>query len=203
MALENLFIRTKKEIQGIKLDAVLYEQHDNTVRLTRNPIEVGADITDHAIVEPKVIRIVAEVSDTPLGTAAFGQIIDNITGLFGTSTSENLTRSQTAFRALVQLQEQREPITVQTKLQNYENMMITRIVTPQDKDSSRSATMTITCEEVIITESQIVALTAEQLEPGATQEQAQSPSNRGRQNTTTPTDATNRSVLKTVYDWIN
>lgn len=202
MALENLFIRTKKEIQGIKLDAVLYELHNTSVRITRNPIENGVEITDHAVIEPKIVQIVAEISDTPLGTAAFGQIIDNITGLFGSSTSENLTRSQAAYRALVQLQEQREPITIQTKLQNYQNMMITRLSTPQDKDSSRAATITIICEEVIITESQIVALTPEQLEDGRVQQQAQSPSNRGRQNPITPKEATRKSVLKTLYDLV-
>ena len=58
MAFENLFIRTKKSIGGIELDAVLTETHNNQVRLTKNPVELGADITDHAVIEPKRLNIV-------------------------------------------------------------------------------------------------------------------------------------------------
>ena len=202
MAFENLFIRTKKSIGGIELDAVLSETHNNEIRLTKNPIELGADITDHAIIEPKRINIVAQVSDSPLGTAALGQIVDLVTGLFGTATSENITRSNAAYNAMVQLMEQREPIDVQTKLKLYENMIITSLSTSQDKDSSRIVLMTINLEEVIITESQIVKLDSTQLEDGATQEQGTSPEKRGRQETITPDDTTNRSVLKSVIAWV-
>jgi hypothetical protein len=202
MAFENLFIRTKKSIGAIELDAVLTETHSNQVRLTKNPVELGADITDHAVIEPKRLNIVAQVSDTPLGTAAFGQIVDLVTGLFGTSTSQNITRSNAAYNAMVQLMDQREPIQVQTKLRLYENMVITNLSTPQDKDSSRIALMTITLEEVLITQSQIVSLEPAQLKEGSPREQGSSADKRGRQEPVTPNETTNKSVLKSVTDWI-
>lgn len=202
MAFEQLFVRTQKSIGGIQLDAVLSETHNNTVRLTKNPVELGADITDHAIVEPKKIVIVAEVSDTPLGLAALGQIVDLITGLFGTSTTQNITRSNAAFNAMILLQEQREPLEIQTKLRLYQDMIITSLVTTQDKDSSRIALMTIILEEVLITESQVVQLTPEQLQAGTTTEQASSAEKKGRQESVTPSDTTSTSVLKSVLDFI-
>lgn len=202
MAFEQLFVRTKKSLGGIQLDAVLSETHTNEVRLTKNPIELGADITDHAIVEPKKINIIAQVSDTPLGVAALGQIVDSVTGLFGTSTSDNITRSNAAYNALVQLMENREPIEVQTKLKLYSNMLITSISTKQDKDSSRAVLLVINLDEALITESQIVKLDAEQLEEGSPREQATSPENKGRQEAITPNDTTNKSVLKSVLDWV-
>ena len=202
MAFENLFIRTKKSIGGIELDAVLTETHNNQVRLTKNPVELGADITDHAIVEPKRINIVAQVSDTPLGTAAFGQIVDLVTGLFGTSTSQNITRGNAAYNAMVQLMEQCEPIEVQTKLRLYENMVITNLSTTQDKDSSRIVLMTLSLEEVLITGSQIVKLDAAQLEEGSAREQGTSPEKKGRQEPVTPDETTDKSVLKSVIDWV-
>lgn len=202
MAFEQLFVRTKKSLGGIQLDAVLSETHTNEVRLTKNPIELGADITDHAIVEPKKINIIAQVSDTPLGVAALGQIVDSVTGLFGTSTSDNITRSNVAYNALVQLMENREPIEVQTKLKLYSNMLITSISTKQDKDSSRAVLLVINLDEALITESQIVKLDAEQLEEGSPREQATSPENKGRQEAITPNDTTNKSVLKSVLDWV-
>jgi len=202
MAFENLFIRTKKSLGGIELDAVLSETHNNQVRLTKNPVELGADITDHSIVEPKTINIVAQVSDTPLGTAALGQIVDLVTGLFGTATSQNITRSNAAYNAMVQLMEQREPIEVQTKLKLYENMVITSLSTTQDKNSSRIVLMTINLEEVLITESQIVKLDPDQLAEGSAREQGTSPEKKGRQEPVTPNEATDKSVLKSVIDWV-
>jgi len=202
MAFENLFIRTEKTLGGIQLDAVLSESHSNPIRLTKNPIELGADITDHAIIEPKLLTINAEVSDTPLGVAAFGAIVDLITGLFGTATSSNITRSNAAYNALLQLAELREPIQVQTRLRLYENMIITNIDITQDKDSSRVANMVISLEEALITQSQIVQLTPEQLGLGSPTEQGSSPEQLGRQEPVTPTDTIQKSVLKTVLDWV-
>ena len=203
MAFENLFIRTKKSIGGIQLDAVLSESHINTVRKTTNPVELGVDVTDHAIIEPKRLNILAEVSDTPLGIAALGQIIDLVTGLFGTATSDNLTRSNAAYNAMVQLQELREPIEIQTKLRLYKNMLITNISTTQDKDSSRIVTMNIALEELFITESKIIQLEPDQLEEGSVREQGLSADKKGRQEPITPDSTTETSVLKSVIDWVS
>ena len=203
MAFENLFIRTKKSIGGIELDAVLNESHSNRVRLTKNPIELGSDITDHAVVEPDILTIVAQVSDTPLGTAAFGQIVDLITGLFGTSTSDNLTRSSAAYKAMSQLMKLKEPIEVQTKLKLYQNMVITSLSVAQDKDTSRVALMNITLEEAIITESQVIPLSSDQLGDGSPTEQGTSPEKRGRLEPVTPPAKTEKSIAKTIAGWFS
>ena len=202
MAFENLFIRTEKAIGGIKLDAVISESHTNEVSLTNNPVELGADITDHAIIQPKKVNVVAQVSDTPLGLAAFGQIVDLVTGLFGSSTGENLTRSNAAYNAMVQLQEAREPIELQTRLKLYTNMVITNIRTVQDKNTSRIVRMNIDLQEVLITESEIVQLSEDQLQEGSAREQGSPAEKTGRKEPVTPDDATNTSVLKSVIDWV-
>lgn len=202
MAFENLFIRTEKAIGGIQLDAVISESHTNEVSLTNNPVELGADITDHAIIQPKKVNVVAQVSDTPLGIAAFGQIVDLVTGLFGTSTGENLTRSNAAYNAMVQLQEAREPIELQTRLKLYTNMVITNIRVVQDKNTSRIVRMNIDLQEVLITESEIVQLSEDQLQEGSAREQGSPAEKTGRKEPVTPDDATNTSVLKSVIDWV-
>jgi len=203
MAFEQLFIRTKKSIGGIELDAVLSETHNNNIRITKNPIELGADITDHAIIEPKKINIVAQVSDTPLGAAAFGTIVDSVTGLFGSSTSGDLTRSNAAYQAMVQLMELREPIDVQTNLILYTNMMITSLSTRQDKNSARAVMMVLNLEEVIITESKIIKLESSTLQEGATREQGSSAEQRGRVEPTIPEETVSRSALKSIIGWLN
>lgn len=202
MPFENLLVSSSRSIGGIQLDAILSESHTNVIRKTTNPVELGADITDHAIIEPKIINIQAQVSDTPINGAAFGQIVDLVTGLFGSSTSSNITRSNASYNAMVQLAEAREPIDVQTRLRLYSNMIITNISTTQDKDSSRVALMDITMEEILITNSTIVFIDSSQLRSGRTSQQASSSDNRGRVEPTVPDDATNTSVLRTVIDWV-
>lgn len=202
MAFENLFIRTQKSIAGIQLDATLSEGHTNVARMTKNPIELGADITDHVVIEPKRLVITAMVSDTPMGAAAFTQIVDSVNGLFGTSTTDNQTRSIAAYNALLAIQERAEPIDVQTKLKLYTSMIIVGLSTTQDKDTSRIVALLITLEEALITESEIIQLSSEQLSLGSVREQASPSSDKGRQETTVPEDSVNKSVLKSVIDWI-
>jgi len=202
MAFENLFIRTQKAIGGIQLDAVISESHVNEVSLTNNPVELGAEITDHAVVQPKRLNIVAQVSDTPMGLAAFGQIVDLVTGLFGTSTTDNITRSNAAYNAIVQLQEAREPIELQTKLKLYTNMIITNVSVQQDKNTSRIVRMSIDVQQVIITQSEIVQLSEDQLQAGSAKEQASPAEKSGRKEAVEPSAATNKSFAKILYDWI-
>jgi hypothetical protein len=202
MAFENLFIRKQKSIGSVKLDAVLTETHDNRFRLTKNPVELGADITDNAFIEPKTVTISAVVTDTPIGIAAIGEIIDNVTGLFGTSSDENITRSSAAYNSVIALAGTREPLELQTNLKLYENMVITGVNTSQNKDTSRAVNMIIKLEEVLIVETQTVQLTADQLAAGSPKEQATSPEKKGRQQVTTPADGTQTSVLKSAKDFI-
>lgn len=202
MAFEQLFIRTQKSLAGVELDAVISETHNNTISLTKNPVELGADITDHAIIEPKKITIVAQVSDTPLGTAALGEIVDSVTGFFGTSTSQNLTRSTAAYNAIKEIMQQKEPIEVQTKLVLYTDMLITSLNITQDKDTSRVALMNITLQEVLITSSEIVQFDPDDLLEGQVREQASSAQKRGRQEAKAANDSVNRSALKSIVGWI-
>ena len=182
---------------------MLTETHNNEVSLTTNPVELGAAITDNAVIEPKKITITAQVSDTPIGFAAVGQIIDNVTGLFGSSTEQSITRSNAAYNALVQLQEQREPIEVQTKLKFYTDMIITNIKTEQDKDTSRIVRLIISLQEVLITRSEIVQLSEDQLAAGSAKEQGSPAEKTGRKEAVDPSEATETSVLKSVINWVS
>lgn len=202
MAFENLFIRTQKSLQGIRLDAVISEGHQSVISKTDNPVELGADITDHAKIEPKKLRIVAMVTDTPLGFAAVGEIVDDVTNLFGTSTKENATRSTAAYNALIALQELREPIKVQTKLKAYPNLLITSISTEQNVNKSRMVELYIDLEEINITASEVFELTADQFQDGEIQEQGSPIQKKGRVEAATPDDKTQKSVLKQTGEFL-
>lgn len=201
MAFENLFIRTKRTLGGIQLDNVVFEEHEGSITLTRNPVEAGADITDHAIVQPDTLFIQGIVTDSPLGTAAFGALIDSISNLFGTSTSANLTRSQQAFEALTTLKNNAQPIDVTTKLKTYTNMMITTLSTSQDKDTSQILIINISLEEVILTESATLGLSESDLF-GSVAKSGSSIVDKGKQAVTQVAGSTSSSLLNTVSGWL-
>lgn len=200
MAFENLFIRTKRSVGGIELDSVLLEDHTGAVSLTKNPVEAGADITDHAIVQPDVITIRGVITDTPLGTAAIGQIINTVTNLFGASNSSNLTRSQQAYAAFVELKNQAEPLEIDTKLKTYSNMIITSLNTSQDKDSSRALYINLTLEEVILTESETISLGEDDVFSDVSKT-ASSVVEKGKQEVNSVTETVNSSILNTIIGW--
>lgn len=205
MSFQPLFIRTQKSIGGIQLDAVISETHNTDITITRNPIELGAKITDNAIVEPKKVTIVADVSDTPLNPLAGTQVIES-DGRVGSSTTSNITRSNAAYAAIVELAEKREPIQLQTKLKLYENMLITNINVTQDKDTSRIVSMNITLEEIIIVESKTVFIPPSKTSNPTTAAQASSAEDSGRKEAEVVTEAEEpaktKSVLKTAKDWV-
>lgn len=206
MGYEKLFIRTKRYIGNdtlkIQLDGVLSESHNSEIRLTSNPVELGADVTDNAIIEPRKLRLAAVVTDTPLGTAALGEIVNRANNLFGTSTTPNLTRSAVAYNSIIELQQMREPFDVQTKLLLYENMMIASVDVLQDKNSSRIVNLIINLQEIRIVSSQIVQLTPDQLAAGAPRDQGSSTDNRGQQAAQQIDENKKSSLLNTIIEWV-
>jgi len=201
MSFENLLIRTNRDIGGIILDAVISETTTSNVRVTRNPVELGADINDHAIIEPKEYSLEGVVTDSPLfGLGVVSNLGNNLTqsGFFGSSSEDSRTRSQAAFDSLILLQESREPIDIQTGLKQYSNMLISNITVTQNKDTSRAIFFTAKLTEVIITSTEVIDFPKDSLEADVTQQQGSSPIDEGQKQAT---DAGgNKSILKSVTD---
>ena len=197
MAFENLLIRTNRDIGGIILDAVISETTTSNVRVTRNPIELGADINDHSIIEPKEYSLEAVVTDSPLFGVGSGDLVTS-SGFFGSSSEDSRTRSQAAFDALIALQELREPIDIQTGLKQYSNMLISNITVTQDKDTSRAIFFTAKLTEIILTSTEEIEFPKDTLLADTTQQQGSSPINEGQKPLT---DATgNKSILANLSD---
>lgn len=143
MAILNFLTSNTRTIGGIEIDATIQEDHDHSVELTKNPIEFGADVNDHRIIQPIVLNIEGAVTDDPLGLEGF-------TSFFSGSSS----RSKGAWRDLIDLQETAEPFDVQTGLQLYTSMVITNLKATTNKDNPRMLRFTATLTElrVVFTE---------------------------------------------------
>lgn len=198
MAVTGLFIRTKRDFAGIKLDAVLNETYSSPVELTKNPVEFGAEIVDHAIIKPKQYSITGSVSNTQLSLAgAISDIVDNVTGLFGDSTGQGLTRSQSAYQALEAVKNAREPIDVQSGLGLLKNMVILDIKVTQEKNNVLFFTAPL--EEAIIVETEVLSFPASSLS-GDDSLQGASPVNQGVQQPQTPSGSQSKSLAAKLAD---
>jgi len=131
-----IFGQKRARISNIVVDASVRESHESEAKITDNPIEEGADVTDHVRIMPKRLTMDGVISDTPITLA----VISNVSGLIGTITdyTESRSLSQEAHDRLLALQETREPITIVTGLRVYENMLIERLTVPRDANTANA-----------------------------------------------------------------
>ena len=135
----------KTDVEGYVFDAFLKLDHERRLTITDHPVEEGASITDHSFVEPKAISMEIGMSDVG------DSIID---GQF----AHRSTRSISAFDTLCRLQAARKPITVNTKLARYENMLIENIASPDDFKTMNGLMATVFFREIIIVSADTAAL---------------------------------------------
>lgn len=135
-----LFQANPVKIGSITLDACTAEEHSSEVELTDHPVEKGADISDHRRPKPKTLKLTGIVSNTPLEYLSL-----------------NNKRAENAWDALNELQAGEELITVVTTLQNYDDMVITRISVPRDAARGNVIEVTIELRELIQVASETVA----------------------------------------------
>jgi Dit-like phage tail protein len=156
MAIENLFIRNERSIAGIQVDGVLRESTFSSVRMTTNPVEVGADITDHVIDEPISFILDGVVTDTPIGLAAvtdsIGGALDINSGLSGSSDKSGQTRSQQLYEKLVNLLSKKDRIEIKSKLKTYDDLIFISISVDQDKDTSLAVFFTAVFQQAFFVE---------------------------------------------------
>lgn len=60
------WVTKRGELKGARFDAVTAESHDAVMAITSHPVEEGADVADHARLEPKTLSIEGYVSNKPL-----------------------------------------------------------------------------------------------------------------------------------------
>ena len=144
------------------------------------------------------------VSDSPNSIAeSVEDLVTAANGLIGSSTSEQLTRSQAAYALLLELQAKKETFDVQTGLLLYENMFVTNIAPTRNKANALALRAVISLEEMLTVESEVVELSEEDLSIGQDRTLAQSQSVKGRQQAVTVSEEKNQSWLKSLSGWIN
>lgn len=124
-------------IGGLMFDAVIKTDHSSKVTATSHPVEGGANITDHAFVEPAEVTIEIGMTDCN-----------------GVGVSDKM------FSALQSLQNSRRPISIQTRFKRYSNMLIMSMSVPDDYTTMNALKAVLMCKEILIVGTATVAITA-------------------------------------------
>lgn len=145
ISMESLVL-VKTNIAGYFFDGFLEVNHTINTVVTSHQVQQGANISDHAYVEPVEVTMTVKMSD-----AMLGMVEDQFTGI-------SYTRSTAAYRILRQLQEQRKVFQIHTRLETLQNMMITNITADDDVDNIYGLECKVTMKEILVAKEKAVKI---------------------------------------------
>jgi len=141
MSITQLFYIEETKIGSVTIDAVISESATSTATLTKNPVEKGADTTDHIRIEPMKFTARGIVSDTPV------QIAGNLVNIFKNS---GFRISQQVWDKLLILQAKREPFQLVQGLKSYDNIVIEQLTYTQDASTNNVLIFDCTMSEIVL-----------------------------------------------------
>jgi hypothetical protein len=130
-------------IDDYAIDLALDENLTYESEVTENPVEQGADVTDHVRAKQPVLTFEGVVSDTPIGRVSTHESRLAI----GTATP-----SQDAFQRLVAIHEAREPVVVTCSFGRFDAMVLTSLSPSKNAASQRSLQFSATFRRIQIVE---------------------------------------------------
>lgn len=155
-SLEALLLGRSRSIEPIEggdaivPDVTISEVHDDEVTITQHPVDTGAAISDHAIVQPASVTCVFGWSDSSraLNSALDGSILK------GMQTSKDV------YDRLVELKNQRALLRLSTGKRKYPSVVITKLKVSTTVDTESAAVIEVTFQEVFLVEAKTVSLAA-------------------------------------------
>ena len=134
----------KGHIAGFFFDGFINVNHTHTLTITSHPIQSGANITDHAYMEPVELNIKIIVSDAQPDFLK----VDNLSEGYYTSNAQ--TRSIGAYKILRELQKQKRVFDVGTKFETYSNMMISSLVVSESSSNVNALDVNVTLQQILV-----------------------------------------------------
>lgn len=128
--LETVLFRTQRQIAAIIPDCVVEERHIDRLAVTGQPVQIGAEITDHSYVIPSEVTLRYSWSNSSFANALASGI--GPAGVLGFGSEDYVTDVYTQLRAL---QTSRQPFTVVTGKRRYDNMLMPSLAILTDRDN--------------------------------------------------------------------
>ena len=164
-SLESLLLGRSRSIQpmaggdAIIPDVVISEMHSDQVTVTNHPVDTGADLSDHAIIQPTTVTCTFAWSDS---SRAINSALDG-------SILQGMETTKDVYEKLLALMRARQPLRLSTGKRAYENVIITALKTTSSVETESAAIIEITFQEVFMALAQTVSLSSiKQKNPGRT-----------------------------------
>lgn len=180
-----LTMATGPSIGPVFFDAVFSTTHNANVTVTTQPVQVGANISDHAYVEPDSVTLEIGMSDAAEGAGA--------------------NHSVNAYTMLRAVMEAREPISLYTRLKCYTNMMVVSISVTDDVTTSTALKANIMLQKILIVNVATVqvqqTVTASKSESsGSSSSKSSSKKSTSTKKSSSSSSSKKKSVLKQIAD---
>ena len=133
--------REDSVVDGLFFDGTMSTDHAFSLKMTSNPLEYGANATDHAYMEPNDMIMQVFVGDY-------------WTGLNRADNYNPFQRSADALAQLRQIETDRQPIVVVTNLVRYTNLLLSNIHVNQAADTASTLMATLTFRQLIVVDDQ-------------------------------------------------
>ena len=140
---------------GYFFDAVFSVDTEHSLTVTQHPVQTGANISDHAFVNPIRMTMQIGVSDA---------MAYRVGADYG---GDGGTKSVQAYRLLCKLQELRIPMQVVTRLNTYQNMLIESIDVSDDVSTLCALKATVNLVQVLVVNVGTEKVSARQWTTGA------------------------------------
>ena len=157
--LRDLFGEQFNSISTLQVDVTPSESHDLPSQVTEKPVEDGSNINDNVILGNEKVSISGILTDDRLGTSQADK-----------------------WRALKEIRRSREPFTVTTSLEVYENMIFTNISASRDVSSVGAVFFTADLTRVRIIASETAQVPLQAI-PEARKAKQAAKSDKGKQQT--------------------
>lgn len=136
-------------IAGYMIDAAITEEHTFEADVTEHPVERGTSIVDHVRIKPLTISVEGIVSDTPIGLMADERNAAQGTAQVGQIQVLNSQPSVDAYAFLKQIFQAREPVTIKTSLQTFDDMVLQSLSAPRSASDGDSLRFRATFRQVV------------------------------------------------------
>lgn len=124
----------------VRFDVTPNQSYSQRYTVTRNPVQRGADVSDHIKQEPASIRLTGILSDTPLGLVAS----------LAAAARPLTRRSIEELKKLEDIANARETVLLATAIRYDADMVIEEIAINRDQTSGRAETISVTMSRVRI-----------------------------------------------------
>lgn len=180
---DNELILIKTNIAGWFFDGFMEVDHELSTTVTSHQVQKGASVSDHAYINPVEVSMVIKMSD------AMESISKSQESMYA---GISYTRSTAAYRILEQLQRNRVPFQIHTRLLTYKNMLITNLSVQDDINNLYGLECKVTMQELLVSAEKKVTI--------STRTQTTTTSNAGKTDTS---DLSNNTALLNLSNFIS